>query len=400
MLGPARAQSLSFAVGRAPAAAARPQWKARIDHLTRGLNIGVSVAFNGDFIYGHAGKVRRRPASNQKLLLSMALLDAFGPRARVPTYARARNVSGGVVSGRLWIAGRGDPSAVGAGPFARSLGIRPTYVGRLARRIAAAGIHRIKGRVMGSTGYFLRDWDAPGWLSHYQSLYIALPTALALNGNTARGRHILDPERRFAAALTDRLEKLGVRVDGAPGAGPAPQGLSPVAAVRSAPLKKLMRHMNRRSSNFFAEMLGKRLAAERYGPPGSIAAGARAIAAWARGNGVTIESHDSSGLSHANHVSARGITRLLEVAGNSPWGEALRRSLPGGGQGTLEDRLGSVALRAKTGTLENVSALSGWIWLQRRDHWAQFSILSSGTSKEHAVEVENAIVRTLSLSAR
>jgi D-alanyl-D-alanine carboxypeptidase len=66
----------------------------------------------------------------------------------------------------------------------------------------------------------------------------------------------------------------------------------------------------------------------------------------------------------------------------------------------LEDRLGGVRVRAKTGTLIGVSALSGYVWLERRATWAEFSILSTGMSKSAAVRIEDAVVRILSDRAR
>jgi D-alanyl-D-alanine carboxypeptidase len=380
------------------ASAGRPEWKQRIDELVQNKKVGVAVRLEGRTLYRHHDKRRRKPASNQKLMLSMALLDTFEPSARLRTFTAARD-TGRVVDGRLWVLGRGDPTLASGGRFARSLSIRPTYVGRLARSIKASGVVRIRGRVMGSTRYFVRDWDAPGWLYYYQELYIARPTALSVDGNTRHGRHILDPEIELARLLTKKLESIGVRVGGPPGSGPAPTGLKPLSGVTSAPLSSLMRYMDRKSSNFFAEMLGKRLAVERRGPPGSIAKGARAIASWAARHGVTIEAHDSSGLSHANRVSARGLVKLLDVARAKPWGPLLRRLLPGPGQGTLEGRLSGVRVRAKTGTLIGSSALSGFVWLDRADRWAEFSILSSDMDKTKAVAMENSIVRIVARAA-
>ena len=83
----------------------------------------------------------------------------------------------------------------------------------------------------------------------------------------------------------------------------------------------------------------------------------------------------------------------------APWGEALRSTLPRGGQGTLEDRLEDVRVRAKTGTLIEISALSGWVWLQREHAWATFSILSKGITKTEAIHMKNAIVRVVNANA-
>ena len=56
-------------------------------------------------------------------------------------------------------------------------------------------------------------------------------------------------------------------------------------------------------------------------------------------------------------------------------------------------------MRAKTGTLTDISALSGWVWLSREQAWAEFSILSSGMSKARSVVIEDAIVQVVSADA-
>ena len=69
---------------------------------------------------------------------------------------------------------------------------------------------------------------------------------------------------------------------------------------------------------------------------------------------------------------------MLWVADAQPWVGTLRMALPDGGQGTLKDRLAKVRIRAKTGTLDNVSALTGWVWSDAADTWIEFSLLTSG----------------------
>jgi D-alanyl-D-alanine carboxypeptidase/D-alanyl-D-alanine-endopeptidase (penicillin-binding protein 4) len=69
--------------------------------------------------------------------------------------------------------------------------------------------------------------------------------------------------------------------------------------------------------------------------------------------------------------------------------------LPHAGQGTLKERLKGVLLRAKTGTLTDASALTGWVWLERADRWAEFSIMSSGYDDTAAKDVEDRIVRVI-----
>ncbi|MGH2820365.1 MAG: D-alanyl-D-alanine carboxypeptidase, partial [Actinomycetota bacterium] len=213
---------------------------------------------------------------------------------------------------------------------------------------------------------------------------------LALNGNYA-GRD--DPERAAAAALTKELESSGVPVAGAPGSGEPPVELSTVASVRSPPLASIVAYMNRTSSNFYAEMLGKRLGAAELEAPGTIAKGARAIEAWVRVNGEQVVAHDSSGLSYENRVSPEVMVKLLGVAASRSWGRRLRADLPAPGMGTLGYRLSGVPVRAKTGSLFNgASALSGWVRATRADRWLEFSILGRGTP----TPIEDRVVRIIS----
>jgi D-alanyl-D-alanine carboxypeptidase len=135
------------------------------------------------------------------------------------------------------------------------------------------------------------------------------------------------------------------------------------------------------------------LGAAASGPPGSIAKGARAIRRWARRHGMKVVAHDGSGLSYADRVSTNAIVRLLSTADSSGLGSVLRSTLPATGEGTLAGRLTGLRVRAKTGTLlQQVSALSGWVWLQRSRRWAQFSILSRGLAKSQAVALEDELV--------
>lgn len=386
-------------VAGSPSSAGGLRWSKKVDKLLRGRRMGVALRDKGVPLYTTKAKVHRIPASTEKLLLSMALLDRLGPNARLATSAWSHPPRNGVIRGNLWISGKGDPSVTAGGSYGDALSFRPTRLGRLARRVSQAGVNRISGRVKGATGPFDRTWYAPGWRPQFPQLEVALPTALTFEGNIAHGRHTSEPERLAARKLTRQFERLGVEVDGRPGAGKRPGGLTPLARLSSVPLEVLMRWMNRQSSNFFAEVLGKRLGLEAAGAPGTIAKGARAIEQMAAGQGVGVVAHDSSGLSYRNRVSPWGLARLLGWAEGQSWGARLRHLLPSPGDGTLAGRLKGVRVRAKTGTLRDISALSGWVWLRRSHSWGEFSILSQGISKAKAVSLEDRIVGILSRSA-
>ena len=352
-------------------------WMLAIDEAIDGRAVSVAVGEENAFLYRHGADVRRIPASNEKLLLSMVMLDTFGNGFRIPTLAASGRISdaGGVEN--LWILGRGDP-LVGRGKLAA-----------LARELQRIGLVRVRGRVMGSTSYFRRDWDAPGWNDVARD-YVNRPTALTFQRNKGS-----DPERRAADVLTNKLEELGIRVHGTPATGSPPRNLQTLASVDSAGLQQLLTKTLRPSDNFLAEMLGKRLGVELRGVPGSIAKGAVSIESWTDDRGTSFTLNDNSGLSYANRVTAEGIVELLWHAEGETWGSELRRALPTGGQGTLVHRLRGIRVRAKTGTLEDVSALSGWVFTRHTDSWVEFSILSYGMSKSTASDIEDRIVRVL-----
>jgi D-alanyl-D-alanine carboxypeptidase/D-alanyl-D-alanine-endopeptidase (penicillin-binding protein 4) len=346
-------------------------------------------------IFDHMGSVARIPASNQKLLLSMALLDAFPATSRIPTSAAAR-IDGDSLAGNLFMSGIGDPT-FGDATYRATLGLTGSTIDRLVRQVAALGFERVEGSVIGLRGAMLGDWNAVGWRTNVARRYITRPTALSLNGNRASP---IAPERQAARALTARLEELGVKVAGAPhrSTRPFPRRAVTLGTVNSPLLIRMIGIMARDSSNFIAEVLSKRLGAKCFGPPGTIASGAHAIERWVRRVDVDVVAHDAAGLSYDNRVTTRAIVALLTHAGQRPWGDKLRRALPEPGEGTLGGRLSGVRVRAKTGSLFNgTSALSGWVRLEQEEGWAAFSILSDLGSSGPALEDE--IVRLLALTA-
>lgn len=388
--GPAAARPLLARIVAGTAPATAPQairapagWIEDLDEAVAGHRVSVAVGLDGEWLYRHGARTARAPASNEKLLLSMAILDRFAAWTRIRTQVFATGPrSGHLLRGALWIVGHGDPE------------VDRSTMRALALAVRDAGIRKVRGRVMGSTTGFRRDWWAPGWRDYFPEDYIPLPTALTFENNEdAWGRNISDPERRAARSLTGVLRANGVRVTGDPGAGPAPRRLRLLATVTSDPFEALMRRMNRRSRNFHAEVLGKWLGGRVLGGAGSIAKGARVIEGFASNRGVEVVAYDSSGLSYKNRVRPEDLVELLWYAGGQSWFDELRFTLPRGGQGTLKGRLKDVRVRAKTGTLEAVSALSGWVWLEKAGSWGQFSILSRGMSKSEAAAIEDRIVR-------
>jgi D-alanyl-D-alanine carboxypeptidase len=96
------------------------------------------------------------------------------------------------------------------------------------------------------------------------------------------------------------------------------------------------------------------------------------------------------------------MATLLTKADALPWGPKLRAELPGPGDGTIQEThsLHGVNVRAKTGSLDGISALSGWVWLSTTGRWAEFSILDRGMASWFSKPMEDEIVRTIARYAR
>ena len=374
------------AAGRAHA---EPRWVRHIGRIVAGHPMSVVVGNDGTVWYRHRADVARPPASNEKLLLSMALLDRFGAAQTFDVRALGAAVDGtGSVDGNLYVKGQGDPE------------VGTPQLDLLASRLWDAGLRHLTGHVVGVTGPFHRDWFAPGWRRYFPAEDIALPTALTFRGNVApSGTHVRYPEALAATYLTHTLRHLGVTIGSKATAGPGVTGLTELATVSSKPLGSILERMDHRSINFAAEVLGKTLAFGD-GEAGTIANGAAAICAYEASHHVAATCHDGSGLSYANRQTAIGIVHMLWNADHQPWLDTLRTALPSAGDGTLRHRLGGIRIRAKTGTLDNISALSGWVWNGPTDGWITFSMLTSGMDEYAAKDLEDRIAEVFANRAK
>jgi serine-type D-Ala-D-Ala carboxypeptidase/endopeptidase (penicillin-binding protein 4) len=147
-------------------------------------------------------------------------------------------------------------------------------------------------------------------------------------------------------------------------------GLLPVSASISRGLDSVVVYLNRVSDNLSAECLLKTIAVSRNGRPGSAAAGAGIVKQYLASNAVDttkVVIADGSGVSRYNLVSPRTLVRILAAMdARKDLRDLWRASLPlAGAYGTISGRMkGTPAagnLAAKTGTLEGVSSLSGYV---------------------------------------
>ncbi|MCS7006172.1 MAG: D-alanyl-D-alanine carboxypeptidase/D-alanyl-D-alanine-endopeptidase [Gaiellaceae bacterium] len=330
-----------------------------------------------------------RPASTEKLAVSYAALAILGPRYRfrtsvVGTGERARDTW----RGDLYLVGGGDPT----------LTLRD--LDRLARRVAALGIRRVTGRVLGDESLFDAERAAPGWKATYLGEESPPVSALAVRG-------VDPPSTNASAAVAARafataLARHGVLAAGTWGAARAPEGAIPLAEDASPPLRLVVRLLNRDSDNLAAELVLKALGASG-GARGSFARGAALVRATLALAGVPLAGVrvvDGSGLSLRNRMTARALVAILRAALDDPsLREPFVSSLAVAGvSGTLERRLDAPPtrgrVRAKTGTTSRASALAGYVGRRYA-----FSILENGSPVSH-VSARAAQDRVVALLAR
>ncbi len=164
-------------------------------------------------------------------------------------------------------------------------------------------------------------------------------------------------------------------------AAPLPQGDVVLATHTSVPLREEITVTNKASQNLHAELM-LRLLGRQYGLDGSFAQGARVVRQFLLNAGVPSQDfffYDGSGMSTQDRITPRAFTQLLRYVAAQPWGAQFRSTLPVGGvDGSLAGRFFRTPLQgrvfAKTGTLREVSALSGYV-RARSGKMIAFSIL-------------------------
>jgi serine-type D-Ala-D-Ala carboxypeptidase/endopeptidase (penicillin-binding protein 4) len=342
-------------------------------------------------------------ASNTKLFTTAAALARFGTEGTLATEVRGDGGlrERGVYRGNLYLVGGGDPTFGSQSFTGRAYGGGAT-VEALATQLDRAGIQRVAGRVLGDESAFdsLRGGPDSGYGT---SIWVGPLSALGYNrglGNENGSSFQANPPAFAAARLTDALRRRGIAVSGAAAAGTAPAAARVLAAVESPPMARLAALTNKPSDNYFAEMLLKALAARGLVARATTTAGAQIAARFARGLGAgPARLADGSGLSRLNRASPYRVVKLLLALRERDEFLAFSRSLSiAGRDGTLASRMRSGPARGhcrgKTGTLSNVSAVSGYCRARSGDTYA-FSILMNGVDPYGARNIQDGMLQSL-----
>ena len=376
--------SAAAAIDRAALAAKLRQETAKLGPASGALVVDLDT---DEVLFSRRPDLRLVPASNEKLYTTAAALLRFSPTGTLTTEVRTAAGDAidadGVLDGDLHLIGAGDPD------------LGEDDLVRLATDLRALGLEEVTGGVRGDESAFdLRrggpdsgfaaDLDLGGWLG----------ALVYRHGRAFPG----GPAKVAAARLQALLKDRGVEFGKAARSGALPstdEEVPPLAAVESPTMAALSATTNQPSDNFYAEMLVKVLGA-RFGAGGTTASGIAVARAALRDLGVRPTLVDGSGLSRRNRTTARQLITLLDAMHERPEGVAFTASLPRpGGYGTLKRRMRGTAAasrcRAKTGTLDGVSALSGFC-TAANGRTIAFSFLENGVYAPGAKRVEDRMV--------
>lgn len=322
----------------------------------------VDVA-TGDVLFEQSAEQAVVPASTAKLVTALAVDIAVAPGLRLTTRVRA-----GANPGEIVLVGGGDPT-LSSGPGGNGYAGAATLADLVAQVNANAG-SSVRSILVDST-LFSGPATGPGWgAGDAPSRYAAPITATMVDGGrfgpqddgVRSGAPDLDAGRALAAAL-------GVpEVPVSAGTG-SPAGRL-LGRVFSAPVQRLVEQMLSQSDNVLAEALARQVALAA-GEPASFDGAAAAVRTTLERAGFDLSGAvlvDGSGLSTDNRLSPALLSDIVTAAASDPGsaGRALLAGLPVAAyDGTLVERYGKSpaggVVRAKTGTLDGVSALAGLV---------------------------------------
>ncbi len=412
------------------------------------VGLVVADAAGGTRWYERNPDTPLKPASLQKLFVTAAALERFGPKFEFVTRVYQQG-------DELWIVGAGDPAVGDERLCARYEQARNHFFDRCAQALREHDTPAL-GKVVLDDSIFDREGRHPDWPDDqadrwYQApagglnlndncldvlvvvnaggvtvkLEPALPKRLVvgqikkgdkqrpilrrrpgedvfeLSGTVRQGGELPSvsayrPTVFFGYALHEALEQRGIDVRGAVvrrKLSVEELGRATLLFEQRTRLADVLWRCNKFSQNLFAECLLKALAAydpdgSRSGTPGSWDHGRQVLIRTLERLGVDLAGasfRDGCGLSHENRATAAQIARVLTVMRSHVQGKVFVASLAEPGRaGSMRRRYRDPALegrlRAKTGTINGVRCLAGYV-TRPDDTVLIFALLINGSAE-------------------
>ena len=311
------------------------------------------------------------PASSTKLITAAVALEVLKPEFTYTTKVHGSLDATGSASD-LFFVGGGDPLIVRNEYVAseRYPTTSGTSLEKLADSLFAAGLRRVAGSVVGVDTRYDGQRFVDVWPQDFHFTEAGPLGSLVVDDGVVLGQITKpdDPAVAAATELQNLLNARGVLFGGVPRHDVLPAGIPELASIQSAPLTAIIQEMMVNSDNNTAELLLKEIGFASKGI-GSTAAGLAAtkdqLAKWKLDKEVLL--FDGSGLASDGRVSCDVFMSLLN---------SFSASMPGlmaiaGETGTIRDTFDGTPvagkLRAKTGTLNGVKALVGYLPVTNSD---------------------------------
>lgn len=292
---------------------------------------------------------------------------------------------------------------------ARDLRVGPTYfpaLGALTVNHNAVGLVVGPGKGVGAAARVSLETRAPDYVTvanevttgsarsrrwlEIEREVVAGRMKFTLKGSVPAGastgwyyRTIEDPTSHFAAVLADLAEQEGLAVGRGFTRGEVPKSADLLFVRRSVPLSAILMEMNKNSLNLHAELVLRTLGAE-VGGAGSTAAGLEVVEDYLQSLKVAEEEFslvNGSGLSREAMLSPQLLTAVLYDMSTRPsvFAEFYASLAIAGRDGTLRRRLSESPsrLRGKTGTIDGVHCLAGYVDDDSGERYA-FAFLVNG----------------------
>jgi PBP4 family serine-type D-alanyl-D-alanine carboxypeptidase len=383
----------------------------------------------GQTIYSRDNKLLFHPASTLKLFTTGTALKKLGGgfRSRTAVYADSQDITEGTLRGNLYLKGFADPQlstdalswiagqlrSRGIGRVSGDLVCDETYLdnwyyGKGWMWDDASSVHYapIGGLSVNNNCVVVGVspgsgvGEAPVVILEPQISYVTIKnTAFTVDSQTGStlkverrwreredmiavtgGVSIGQPERTFTIDITqparytcqlfsDILAANNIGIEGKIEIGVVADGSAEFLSYASTPLFEIIKDINKKSNNLYAELLLKTLGAELQAPPGTAGKGIAEVKAFLRQlgiDGTTLEIVDGSGVSRYNLISPDQLADLLVgIYRDEDLREAFIGSLAiAGVDGTLKGRMRHTQaegrVRAKTGSMSGVSAIAGY----------------------------------------
>jgi len=319
---------------------------------------------DGAMLWEHDSWRRMLPASTQKVLTASALRSLLGGSSTLSTCVLGTGIwADSTLSGDIVLEGNGDPSFA-RGPTAMALE-------DLAQELSKKGLRHVRGGVTvrdpllkPADTFWPGSWD---WDNSLTDCDGGASTGISVDGNCPNDSSLPFPHRAAAAAFRVALSRAGILVDGPDRFdlghhSPAQDTL--LAVRRSASLDRLLQEALAKSSNHDMETFG--MVAGEDDAVSSRQAGLSRVKKRLAKIGLDTQRTslaDVCGLSRKNAILARDMASLLSRIVRDPSMNVFPL-LPSPGVGTLKTRFRhglpiGTRLRAKTGSLDGVSALVG-----------------------------------------